>query len=244
LKQGELAVTASSEGKWYSLLLDDIKLMTEYIFIELEGDTEIELSVTTDQLPGVVSVMRKDNMLPNVRDYDTLEMMEYEWIKLGMPLKLRKYSTASMKNISYTPCFYTEPALEMYSGDQAVNGYIRPYKSPNIWVSKGNIQEFIELNLGKKEKINTISITFNSNLNFRIRNVKPYDFSVMPEIVKDYRVQYQLSNGPWKTIKEVSDNYKRFNSFSFDPIEASRIRFEFLETNGADYIGVYNISVY
>lgn len=216
-----------------------------FLFIELEGTPSIELAVTTDRLPCVVALMRRENRLPNVRDYDSLEMMPYEWMKLGTPLKLRKYSTASMKNITYTPCFTIEPAITMYGAENINNGYLRPYSMPNLWVSAGASDETVDIAFDSIVEVSEIDITFNSDLNFRLRNVKPYDFNVMPEIVRDYDILLLSSEGAWKTVRQIRGNHQRFNVICLDNREKTTcVRLKFIGTNGAKFVSIYNVSIY
>ena len=235
-------VKKGAEG-WLTADLADLKLEREFVFAELEGAETTELAATTKRLPCVCSVMRKENKLPNVRDYDTLSMMQYEWVKLGMPLKLRKYSTASQPNITHTLCFRTEPAVCVYGAENLNNGYLRPYAQPNLWVSAEGQQQWAELAWDEAITAGKLYLTFNSDLNFRIRNVKPYDFNVMPEIVRDFRVLAETKNG-WQTVCEVHGNYQRHCVLDLGGIHTKKLRVETTATNGSEFVSLYNISVY
>lgn len=233
---------APAEAGSFALDLSGLSLGNEFLFIELEGDPAVSLGATTRRLPCVCSVMRKDNLLPNVRDYESLEMMSYEWMKLGMPLKLRKYSTASQPNVTHTLCFRTEPALPVYGGENAVNGYLRPYGQPNLWAAERGGNAVLTLEFGGVRRLKEITLTFNSDLNFRVRNVKPYDFNRMPELVRDYRLSCREADG-WRILAEVTGNYQRFRSLACS-VETDALKLELLSSNGSDYLSLYNISAY
>lgn len=244
LGRGAFFVGGAGEEQWCELDLRGLKLSREFLFIEFEGTKEVQIGTSTERLPGVVSAVRRGNSLPNVRDYETLQMLPYEWNRLGMPNKLRKYSTAPMKNIFYTPCFTTAPELDMYSPAQAVNGYARPFGSPNLWVSASAKGEYLELTLTEPADIREIAVTFDSNLNFRIRNIKPYDFSAMPEVVKSFDVSFMAEDGVWTKTAQVRGNCQRFCVIGCDLHGARRVRLDFLGTNGCGRIGVYSVSLY
>ena len=233
----------ATEDSNVEFIFDKIIYEDGFYFIEIEGNTGISLAVSTDRLPCVTSLMRKQNTLPNVRNYPALEMMEYEWMRLGMPLKLRKYSTASMKNIVYTPCFNVYPEQSVYPASDIINGYSRPYGWPNIWAGDGCENEYIEFDFGRRITVSEIDIVFNSDLNFRIRNVKPYDFGEMPEIVADYDIIY-MDAGEWKLLREIRGNYQRLNKITSDNTEMDKLRIRFIRTNGCKYASLYSVSVY
>lgn len=242
LIEKECSISANSNG-FVEFSFDGLITNDGFYFIEIEGNPDIDIAISEKRLPCVTSLMRKDNILPNVREYKTLEMMNYEWMRLGTPLKLRKYSTASMKNIVYTPCFTVSPEQSVYYVENITNGYSRPYGWPNLWVGKSCENEYVELDFGKVISASEIDLVFNSDLNFRIRNVKPYDFGEMPEIIADYDVLY-MHEGVWKTLKEVRGNYQRSNRFKFEPKEMERLKIRFIRTNGCEFASLYSISVY
>ncbi len=231
-----------AENGSFTLDLSALSLREEFLFIEFEGDAGISLAASTKRLPCVCSVMRKDNLLPNVRDYESLEMMSYEWMKLGMPLKLRKYSTASQPNVTHTLCFRPEPAMSIYGGENAVNGFLRPYGRPNLWAAKRGEAAELTLEFESEKDLKEITLTFNSDLNFRVRNVKPYDFNRMPEVVRDFRVLCR-KNGRWELLTEEKGNYQRFRSLPCD-VRTDALKLELLAGNGSDYLSLYAVDAY
>lgn len=239
----EQHILPAAENGEFEVSLAGAELREEFLFIEFEGDEQISLGATTVRLPGVCSVMRRENTLPNVRDYDTLSVMSYEWMKLGMPLKLRKYSTASQPNVTHTLCFSAFPEPDMYSPQAAVNGYIRPFLGPNIYAAARGEKAVLEVSLSGAARITELALTFNSDLNFRVRNVKPYSFNRMPEVVKDFNLLYRLGDGAWQTAAEIRGNYQRKVSVPCD-IEADAFRIELLSSNGSDYLSLYSFSAY
>ncbi|MCQ2414543.1 MAG: FAD-dependent oxidoreductase [Lachnospiraceae bacterium] len=248
LKEFRLQLSPTGEGgAWFTLDLSDIAFEKEFIFFQFEPEcagTVPELAAATKRLPGVCGLMQKKNDLPNMVDYETLTPLPAEWMKLGVPLKLRKYSTASQPNVNWAFCFKTEPELSFYGGENLNNGYLRPYGQPNIWTAEGAEGEWAELRFDSGKEILEVDITFDTNLNFRVRNVKPYAFNVMEEAVRDYEL-WAETNGAWKKIRTVTGNHQRVNRLKFaGAVTADAVKIVIRATNGCPNAAIYNISIY
>ena len=221
--------------------LSDLELDSEFLFIKFDGHGNGRLSLAsgTDRLPGVAAMMQKVNPIPNMVDYETLEPLPFEWMKLGVPLELRKYSTAAQPDRNWLFCFKTEPAFEPYAAENINNGYLRPYRQPNLWISDGDEGQWFEMEFPEPVSFSDIRVTLDSNLNYRIRNLKPYDFGVIPEIAADFDI---LLDGV--KIASVRDNNQRYVKVAVPEQTGKILRFNMLKTNGSRNFGVYNISVY
>lgn len=256
LKEFRLQLSPTGEGgAWFTLDLSDIAFQKEFIFIQFENEEDpgaaretavpaIELAAATKRLPGVCGLMQKKNDLPNMVDYETLHPLPAEWMKLGVPLKLRKYSTASQPNVNWAFCFWTEPQLSFYGGENLNNGYLRPYGQPNVWTAEGAEGEWAELRFDSEKEIREVDITFDTNLNFRVRNVKPYAFNVMEEAVRDYEL-WAETDGALKKIRTVTGNHQRVNRLKFaEAVTADAVKIVIRATNGCPNAAIYNISIY
>lgn len=234
------------EGRWFSLDLSDLELTEEFLFLRFDGhgNKNLLLSAGADRLPGIAALMQKENPIPNMVDYETLTQLPFEWMKLGVPLELRKYSTAAQPNLNYAFCFRTEPEFSFYGAENIHNGYLRQYRQPNVWAAEGVKDEWVSLRFeGGPKTLSELSVTFDSNLNFRIRNLKPYSFNVMSEIVKDYEVWTETS-GKWTVFTSVTGNYQRQNRIDMKGITADAVKIRILATNGCESAGIYNLSIY
>jgi len=258
LKTVKLVLPAAMKVRWFEVDLSDLVLEKEFLFFRFDGkgNTSLELAADCERMPSVAAVMQKPNSLPNIMDYETLTPLPHEWIRLGVPFRLRKYSTASQPNVNWAFCFRTEPAMSFYGPENVTNGYLRPYRQPNIWEAAGAKEEWIELELAGPAALGEMDITMDTNLNFRVRNVKPYDFNAIAECIRDYEVWVHDSSDPqesakesgqedsWKLHTKVEGNYQRFNRIDMKGVRASGVRIRILATNGCPAAGIYNISIY
>ena len=247
LKHFALTLPASEKTAWFTLDLSDLSLEEEFLFFRFDGTSArgLELAAGEERLPGVAAVMQKPNSLPNIMDYETLAPLPCEWMKLGLPLQLRKYSTAPQPNLNTAYCFVTEPELRFYGPENVNNGYLRPYRQPNIWVARGAAGEFLELRLREAAKLRELDLTMDTNLNFRIRNVKAYPFNTIAECVKDFDVLYrEPGSAAWKLFRRVEGNCQRFCRIGMGQVRAEAVKIVIRGTNGCPSAGIYNISLY
>lgn len=134
-----------------------------------------------------------------------------------------------------------KPDIFPYQGENVISGVPRVYDWTNIWISdpaKG-FPQYLKLDFGQIREFTSVYLTFDTFLN---REELPAFFRA-PECVKDYRVFYQ-KNGSWELLLEVKDNYQRHRVHKFKLITSSKLRFEFLSTNGSDSIHLYEVRVY
>lgn len=244
-EEGYVSPLRDCKVRRFEVDLSDLTLKEEFLFFRFDGkaNTLLELAADCERLPSVAAIRQKPNSLPNIMDYETLQPLPYEWIKLGVPFRLRKYSTASQPNVNWAFCFETEPALRFYGAENVNNGYLRPYGQPNIWMAKGVEDEWLMAELEAPTALRELVLTFDTNLNFRVRNVKPYSFNAIAECVKDYEVWVKEA-GTWRLFTTVTGNYQRVNHIDLGGVKASALRIRLLATNGCPSAAVYNVSLY
>nr|MBX2823451.1 FAD-dependent oxidoreductase [Gammaproteobacteria bacterium] len=139
----------------------------------------------------------------------------------------------------------------------AINGLIRPMdedmlfwigKVPdNMWISDPEqaLPQSLELDFGKKKKVNTVYLTFDTNLLEKRHSTWEFkdEHRMPPQCVRDYRVQV-LDGKDWVTVAEVEGNYQRRNIIRFDAVNTSKVRLMVDKTNGDPSARVYEIRAY
>ena len=102
-----------------------------------------------------------------------------------------------------------------------------------------NLPQWLEVDFGKPQKLNTIYLTFDTNIYGRFPVAKPGAEGT----AEDYRVLYN-DNGQWKVAFEERGNWRRFRRHSFAEIETSRIRIDFLKAKNGSEARVYEVRAY
>lgn len=134
-----------------------------------------------------------------------------------------------------------------YDDNKVLNGLVRPYGGPNMWVAPVNgAPEYLDLSWDGPITIKQINLTFNDDVNEDIINLHHHRtaFEVVPELIKDYQIQYE-KDGQWIELLRASDNRVRHVVHQLKmPIKTSRLRLNLLQTNGSHQFSMNEIRVY
>jgi hypothetical protein len=130
------------------------------------------------------------------------------------------------------------PAARPFMPGNVVNGVSRPEVGPNLWISaSGGYPQWIELTLREPSPIDTVYVTFDTNLSDLV------DSGAAPECARDYRLAIGVGQ-TYETVAEVEGNYQRRRKHTFAAREASRVRLSIDATNGAAQARVYEVRAY
>jgi hypothetical protein len=136
-----------------------------------------------------------------------------------------------------------------FSAAKVIDGYLRPYGTPHLWVSSklgAGQEEWIELKLDRTASIREVHIVFNDDVNEDLINLHHHrtPFDIMPELVRDYRIE-AWKGGSWQVLHRETGNRKRKRVHRLDPaIQADKIRLVVESTNGSERAEIIEIRVY
>lgn len=117
----------------------------------------------------------------------------------------------------------------------------------NMWISDPNkpIPQWLKLDFDEKKKLNSVYLTFDTNL--ATKRYKSWKYSsserMPPETARDYRIQYHDGND-WVTVAQARDNYRRRRIHRFPTVEASSVRVLIDNTNGDASARIYEVRIY
>jgi hypothetical protein len=139
----------------------------------------------------------------------------------------------------------TEPPRS-FSGEavasNVVDGVARTVgRDLHLWSSdpRQPLPQWIQLDLGAARQVNTIQVTFDTDMNMRWP-AKP----LAKQCVRDYEIACADGNGPWRTLVAVKDNFQRWRVHRFAPVSAQKIRLTVLATHGDPAARVFEVRVY
>jgi len=144
-----------------------------------------------------------------------------------------------MERVRATHAFRVTPPLHPYRPANVINGFARPEAGANLWMSDPGegFPQWVELTLPGLEEIDTVYLTFDTNLDRLVRLGHP------PECVRDYRLL--VHNGiSYHEVARVEGNYQRRRIHRFDPLPARKVKLLVEATNGAPEARVYEIRIY
>lgn len=104
---------------------------------------------------------------------------------------------------------------------------------------KQELPQWLEVDFGKVVKLNTVYLTFDTNIFGRFPSSEPgSEVTAM-----DYRLLYR-DNGDWKIAFSESGNWRRFRRHEFSLVSTSKIRLEILKARNGEQARLYEIRAY
>ncbi|EDM26401.1 fumarate reductase/succinate dehydrogenase flavoprotein-like protein [Lentisphaera araneosa HTCC2155] len=140
------------------------------------------------------------------------------------------------------PAVSFNPPLQVYSKDQLISPYRRPFIESNTWVADKNDPEAkLILKWNKKQSISRITLSFDSDFDHAMESVQFGHFDrAMPFCIKSYRLLDFSGN----ILKEDANNHHDHILITLEKsIETDGLILELLESHGAA-VAVNSINVY
>src|SRR5690625_405811 len=220
--------------QWIDTTLSFDGLTENNVFIIVKANEHLNLHLSHQPVTGVLSFYHREVKKSNLHSYsDSSKILE--WTMKGMERKVF--------------CMRTSNDLSAYEPQKIINGYVRPYGGPNIWVSNemdDGQEEWIDLKWDQSITLKEIQLTFNDDVNEDLINLHRHrtPFEIIPELVRDYRIEAYI-NGKWTTILSEQDNRKRKRVHILpDHIQTERIRLFVEKTNGCPRAEVIEVRAY
>lgn len=215
---------ARSENVERLVLPINLELEPGHYFIELEGNPDLELAMSGFSYTGAVTSIKKQNHDETHVDYASGQVKEYEWVVQISCL-----------------CFSVDCEEEIFGAGNLTNGWTRPYQMSNLWHSDGKKDQWVKLQWDDEQKISSLKLYFDSNLNRYCRSVDKDQVDLFHRMVKDYDVYYLDADGSKQLLCQVKDNFQRVNELSFEPVRTDTLLIELKETHGQEFFTMYEI---
>lgn len=224
------------ERQWVSVPLAWQTEQPQNAFIVISQNKAVSLHLSDRPLSGVLAFEKRPapNAARELEDLDPTQPV-LEW---------------SMKRLIRRPfCFRSDAAAGVFEPAKALNGYLRPYGGPHMWMSdsrRNDAAPWLQLDWQKPVEIGSIQLIWNDDVNEDLINLHHHrtDFEVIPELAQDYRIE-ALTEGAWKPLFEVHGNRKRRNELLLDAsLTIQALRVTVLATNGTEHAELISIRVY
>ncbi|WP_053373966.1 FAD-dependent oxidoreductase [Paenibacillus sp. FJAT-27812] len=219
--------------QWVDFALDYRTEEMINLFVVIQSNKELQLYTSETPLYGVLCFENKIDSSADFSSFsDTQQTMAWQ-----------------MKALNRTPfCFKVFPETTAYEAVSAIDGYTRPYAGPHTWVSnrmETNKPEWLSLEWDSSVCLSDIHITFNDDVNEDLINLHHHrtPFEVIPELVKDYRIEAFVDE-QWKVLLRETDNKKRKRTHQLVPTLTNKIRVVIEATNGCPYAEIIEIRAY
>jgi hypothetical protein len=199
----------------------------------------VSVHVAAEGTTGTLAYVRKTERIPNqfhINGSDDYPPLVLEW---------------NMKPLLRRPICFRAPATRAFVPENVTNGYARPYGGPNLWISAplaedANAESWIELAWEQSRTVSEVCVTFNDDVNEHLNNLHKFEtpFRLIPELVKDYRIEMR-SGGRWSELVSEKDNRRRRRNHALPtPATVDALRLVVEATHGAPSAEVFEIRVY
>ncbi|MFD6426793.1 FAD-dependent oxidoreductase [Streptomyces sp. NPDC060198] len=123
--------------------------------------------------------------------------------------------------------FRAAPDTGAFHPERAVGGYQRPYGGPNMWSSAPQgTGEWLRLDWQDEQELSEARLVFDDDVDEYLNNLHRHrtPYEVMPELVRDYRLQSRDSEGMWHTLLTVTDNRRRHRVHELKAADGGPVR--------------------
>ena len=221
--------------QWVNIPLDWEPEVPQNAFIVIKENPCVRVYLGYEPFAGVLSYV-----------YDVIsEMKQPELHKYERESPVLYWTNQKINRRNFIFRFSNE--TEAYSSEKLLNGYVRPYGGPNMWVTNvlGN-EEVIEYTWDTEQTVQSLQLTFNDDVHEDLINLPHHftPFQVVPEIIKSYRVDY-FAKGEWVELFVETDNRKRHRYHNLSQeVVTDKVRIVLFETNGSQQFSLNEVRIY
>ncbi|MGW9052269.1 FAD-dependent oxidoreductase [[Kitasatospora] papulosa] len=148
--------------------------------------------------------------------------------------------------------FRAAPDTRAFHPERAVGGYQRPYGGPHMWSSaREDDTRWLRLDWEAEQALTEIRLVFDDDVDEYLNNLHRHrtPYEVMPELVRDYRVQGRDADGAWQTLLTVTGNRRRHRVHALEtpgggPVRTDALRLVVDATHGARHAHVIAFKAY
>ncbi|MGL4851580.1 MAG: FAD-dependent oxidoreductase [Phocaeicola sp.] len=211
----EKLTLALQPGKqWIDLFFQNSIPTDTYAFLILRNNDLIKVELSDERVTGILSASNKFNLaVNNLGKQVSPPNSGFENFEFFTPDRRPEGRNLALK---------IDPPLDCFVKENLLNGYVRPYITPNAWVADRNEAESKVLFKWKDEKIvSEIKLYFDTDYDHPMETIQwNHPESVMPFCVREFKVV----DGAGKLLAEVSENYQTIYSLQLkSPIQTSEI---------------------
>lgn len=232
------APVAAGVRQWVSFDLQWRPETAQNAFLIIRANDAVTLYQAGEPVTGVLTFYKGDTPIVD--------------FNLGDNQPPQPVSQWRMEGKSRQPlCFRLPAPTAAYAAAKLTDGYRRPYGGPHLWVSKPMIAgqaEWVELGWDTAVEVASVQVIFNDDVNEDLVNLHHHRtaFEIIPELVKDYRLEARLAGEEeWTVLVQEKANRKRSRTHTLtEPIQADALRLVIESTNGSASAEVVELRVY
>ncbi|WP_030922664.1 FAD-dependent oxidoreductase [Streptomyces sp. NRRL B-24720] len=142
-------------------------------------------------------------------------------------------------------CFRAGPT-RAYDPDKTVGGYQRPFGGPQMWHAGERGEAWLRLDWDAPVEIGAVHLVLDDDVDEYLNNLHRHrtEFEIMPELVRDYRIEVLADGGGWTPVARETGNRRRHRIHRFAPFRTTALRVVVEATNGASEARIVALRAY
>ncbi|MFJ6987157.1 MULTISPECIES: FAD-dependent oxidoreductase [unclassified Streptomyces] len=142
-----------------------------------------------------------------------------------------------------SPAFRMRGESGAHRAEQVTGPYQRPYHGPRLWSSRPLAEDpepWLRLDWDGPRTLHTVDVILNDDVDLDLVNLHHHrtPFPVVPELVRDYRIEALTETG-WETLVTVTGNRHRRRTHPLGrPVVTDSLRLTVTATNGSHWASV------
>lgn len=208
--------------------------INQYLFVIFRCNEEVSIRSTTQRMTGVLSVFNKFNKAVN------------NWGQQNPPrdsgFESFEFFTPERRPEGANLAFSLSPAINCFTPQNLVNGYVRPYLCTNAWIAdwKDTMPE-LNIEFEKRTAIQQIKLFFDTDYDHPMETIQwGHPESESPFCVSSYEIYDDANN----QIAFVEGNYQTINVIRLKTIlKTQSLKFVFKRKDVNIPVSVFEIEI-
>ncbi|MGZ0014795.1 FAD-dependent oxidoreductase [Yeosuana sp. AK3] len=209
----------------------------QYAFVCLMKNEHLKVHVSDERCSGIMTVQNRINKA--VSNYGKQEP------PTGVRMDRFEFWTPERRPNGKNMAFSMQPALNVFTSRNIINGAVRPYANgeTNVWVaSKDDENPTVIFSWEAAVSLNNIKLFFDCDYDHALEStLMGHPEDTIPFVASNYTIEDDKGN----ILAEIADNYQAINNIKLkSTVKTKTLKFTFSQKNKNIPISVFNISVF
>ncbi|PSL02610.1 FAD-dependent oxidoreductase [Cecembia rubra] len=230
-----LQIEVEPGENFYSFSFDQEIPTAQYVFVTFMANSDVMLKCSNTRMTGLLTVFNKYNK--------SVATSSRQDPPPGIGIDSFEFWVPERRPQGHNLAFELEGTLKPFSVENITNGFFRPTKQPNAWVSSlGDLCPSIMLEWSNKQKISTIMLYLDTDFDHPMEStLMGHPENEIPFCTKSILIK----NESGKILYHIKENHQTIQSIRFpEPVISRKLKIEFEKRVENAPLGVFGIACY